>query len=1093
MASSTPAGTLPTLIGSSAQASGLESSSNTSKNQGSKENAKVVPAPLAHRLSRTQSLVDGGRLRFVDLFVRRPCLVAFGTLVVGMLCLIGLGSVVAKEGSDIISTGSGDDLQDIRTRRRDALEIARKELGGTNNEEEMAAPALTKSGDVLLLVYAASDGDNVFSDAAVRRMKEIEDKITLDSRFPEFCLRADKSGNGTTCRAPLSPTRLFYAAGFDVAATVKQIDLLDGAADEQLSIFQMENLTAILQSIQREVATHMASSSAFTDAGRSEVIAKVADFTGAPLTAVAQAGRLLEMMLPIQAALGGALPLQEKMQDRKSILQLAAAMKGETFFKGLVDYYFDRGFGHSSLRSKHTRAVIMFGRPLAGYTSPADRDQEQTDKLSKWFRSSFRSFLEETSTVGEVEVLYFATPLFMDEFLGILTQDMLLALFAVVFVFICLWAHSGSLFLATVGMMEIILSLPIAFVLYRVVLGLKYFDALNSMTLFVVLAIGADDIFVLMDAYKQSLYYKEAYVDFRTRMTFAYRRAAGAMFVTSFTTMAAFVATATSSLVDVQSFGIFAACVIFVDFALVITWFPACLVLYHNYLESRGCCGCCRRSPGTSTERACAANAAAQDGSGKDTQKRFIERFLGGAFAQFVVKRRIWILVFFVAVLAGAAGAGAQIKPATSTEQFLPSDHPFQRIVTIMDEEFPSSAQDANAKVYLTWGLKDVDRSGVNLLRDFKNKGSVVYDENFAFDEAAQMHLLSICEQVRQYGAEVSGFLSADLDADVLAGKVQCPLFDFKDWLLAANKTFPVHAAQAGDRLADFLKASVPGASDPSQTFKKKWQGMLGVDGETVRFVTIGVESTLREQARHNHDTLKVQYDLFEGWLQKLNAKAPKSASGAIHVASNSMWVWMHTQTVFVKSAITGMITGSVLAFVVVLLTTKQILVALASLVTIVGVLASVLGSMVALGWELGTIESICLTILAGFSVDYVVHLAHAYVHAEKDQRAEKVRSALDEIGVSVLAGMVTSASAAIALMFCQLQFFHKFGVFLILTVLLSWLWANMGFLAAMAAFGPDDSTPEWLQVPAAWIPRIQKYIAEKKYKQDSPVVVEVV
>merc|ERR1711907_897621 len=134
---------------------------------------------------------------------------------------------------------------------------------------------------------------------------------------------------------------------------------------------------------------------------------------------------------------------------------------------------------------------------------------------------------------------------------------------------------------------------------------------------------------------------------------------------------------------------------------------------------------------------------------------------------------------------------------------------------------------------------------------------------------------------------------------------------------------------------------------------------------------------------------------------------------------------------------------------------------------------------MVALGWELGTIESICLTILAGFSVDYVVHL----VHAVKGQRAEKVRSALDEIGVSVLAGMLTSASAAIALMFCQLQFFHKFGVFLILTVLLSWLWANMGFLAAMAAFGPDDSTPDWLQVPAAWIPRIQKYIAEKKYK----------
>merc|ERR1711959_521102 len=207
---------------------------------------------------------------------------------------------------------------------------------------------------------------------------------------------------------------------------------------------------------------------------------------------------------------------------------------------------------------------------------------------------------------------------------------------------------------------------------------------------------------------------------------------------------------------------------------------------------------------------------------------------------------------------------------------------------------------------------------------------------------------------------------------------------------------------------------------------------------------------------------------------------APESANGAFHVAANSMWVWMHTQTVFVSSALTGMITGTVLAFAVVLFATQQILVAFASVLTILGVLVSVLGSMVSLGWELGTIESICLTILAGFSVDYVVHLAHAFVQAEKKERSDKVRSALDEIGVSVLGGMLTSASAAVALMLCQLQFFHKFGVFLILTVSMSWVWANIGFMASMALFGPDDSTPSWLQVPASIIARIQSQRRER-------------
>merc|ERR1712230_358793 len=146
---------------------------------------------------------------------------------------------------------------------------------------------------------------------------------------------------------------------------------------------------------------------------------------------------------------------------------------------------------------------------------------------------------------------------------------------------------------------------------------------------------------------------------------------------------------------------------------------------------------------------------------------------------------------------------------------------------------------------------------------------------------------------------------------------------------------------------------------------------------------------------------------------------------------------------------------------------------------------------MVALGWELGTIESICLTILAGFSVDYVVHLAHAFVQAEKKERSDKVRSALDEIGVSVLGGMLTSASAAVALMLCQLQFFHKFGVFLILTVSMSWIWANIAFMASMALFGPDSSTPDWLQVPATMIAKIKFQRKGKPQQQKSTAGVE--
>ena len=101
---------------------------------------------------------------------------------------------------------------------------------------------------------------------------------------------------------------------------------------------------------------------------------------------------------------------------------------------------------------------------------------------------------------------------------------------------------------------------------------------------------------------------------------------------------------------------------------------------------------------------------------------------------------------------------------------------------------------------------------------------------------------------------------------------------------------------------------------------------------------------------------------------------------------------------------------------------------------TIMSVLISVVGTMVMMGWELGSIESTLIGIIAGFSVDYVVHLAHAYEIAQGDAYA-RITEAFGDLGISVFNGMITSVVASIPLFFCQLQFFAKFGTFLCLVI----------------------------------------------------------
>ena len=116
---------------------------------------------------------------------------------------------------------------------------------------------------------------------------------------------------------------------------------------------------------------------------------------------------------------------------------------------------------------------------------------------------------------------------------------------------------------------------------------------------------------------------------------------------------------------------------------------------------------------------------------------------------------------------------------------------------------------------------------------------------------------------------------------------------------------------------------------------------------------------------------------------------------------------------------------------------------------------------MVLLGWYLGSIESILIGIIAGFSVDYVVHLAHAYESAHGDV-PERITAAFGDMGISVMNGMVTSVAAAVPLFFCQLQFFAKFGIFLCSTIAFSWLFANFAFMSVLATFEIPISQKGW-------------------------------
>lgn len=290
------------------------------------------------------------------------------------------------------------------------------------------------------------------------------------------------------------------------------------------------------------------------------------------------------------------------------------------------------------------------------------------------------------------------------------------------------------------GMIEITISLPIAYFVYTYVFGIEYFDFLCALSIYIVMAIGADDVFIWFDAYKQSAYEPPAVSgSMETRFIWAWHKAAGAMLVTSLTTVAVFLATALSPLLNIRSFGFYTSIVIILDYIYVITWLPAATILYNRWFENQGfarCTCCCiplctsqgeRVEPPKGKALGIATAVSFPTAmifasyffylGGTDaiyekaygigvvvfailffgmssriyaSQIQHVEgrktvEFFEGPFTEWITaeKTRLGLIGGLCILLIPMLVMSFMVGPATKDEQMLPDDHPLQKVITI--------------------------------------------------------------------------------------------------------------------------------------------------------------------------------------------------------------------------------------------------------------------------------------------------------------------------------------------------------------------------------------------------------------------------
>ncbi|CAK0796475.1 unnamed protein product [Prorocentrum cordatum] len=355
-----------------------------------------------------------------------------------------------------------------------------------------------------------------------------------------------------------------------------------------------------------------------------------------------------------------------------------------------------------------------------------------------------------------------------------INDDFTLALGAVLVVFLVIYLHLQSCFLACTSILQILMSLPVASIFYTYVWGVSFFDFLHILTVYLVLGIGADDVFVLFDAFRHvseehplgnGLRYSEKTLAHILQTTL--ERSGQAIFNTTFTTTVAFLSQSVSALMPMRTLGYYASTCIAMNFVFTMLWTPSALIIHHKRLEGKRCC-----CPGLLERHEDLGVAGDTDKEGAQVQSRSrgglsgcIEMFLQKVYIPMMRKQvagvRVVALVVSIVVLAVAIQGvyfTSQLTPPTKAEVWIPDNHMHLEVSQFWSNTFYEADYEKYAIITFTWGISGLDDSELSEYEPSKTPPTATFDPAFDITTAAaHAEILEVCAEMQTLKCQLEG------------------------------------------------------------------------------------------------------------------------------------------------------------------------------------------------------------------------------------------------------------------------------------------------------------------------------------------------
>jgi hypothetical protein len=661
-----------------------------------------------------------------------------------------------------------------------------------------------------------------------------------------------------------------------------------------------------------------------------------------------------------------------------------------------------------------------------------------------------------------------------EEFTDMVATDFVLSFGAILIVASIMYLHLNSAFLTAVGMWQIVSSLPIASLFYGGVFRIPYFEFLHILVVYLVLGIGADDVFVLTDTFrhisterpidKGSCLSDE---DLAKIMKQTLMRTGQAIFNTSFTTTVAFLSTSVSKVMPMKTCGYYAALCIVMNYIFTMTLFPAAIVIYHRRLAGKRCC--CPWWASKPVGDIDPSIDVAEQQKRSCSMSGCIESFLKRAYIPFMQKKvgsrgvkvnAIFVAVVLIATAVQGAYFTSQLTPPRKPEVWIPVNHMLREFGEFFSATFFQADHDNFNEISFIWGIQDLDNTGFDQFRPYDTVGPAVFDPDFDLGSAeAQQHILDVCTAMQTIPCELDGCtgFGDNLIFETPGKAYSCFLEDMR---ASGNGTLP--QGPAFEQEAKDFRSNANEDDFSDEVCRPDYQRNIGVIDGRLRYVAVKLRSRMFQDTPFSTG-VEVR-DLVQGFVDEWNAKAPVGARGMKFLAHGLQggFAQYDLSDELLRGLFSGIAIAFPLSFLVLLGSTGNVIVSLYAVSCVGAIVVCVLGfCKSAMDWDLGIGEAIAGVIVIGYSVDYVVHLAHIYTEAAAyghQTREARTEFAIQNMGSTIFAGAFTTAGSGAIMFACFIMFFVKMAVLICVTIMYSLLF-SMGLLVALLYLvGPEGS-----------------------------------